>query len=87
MALRNPNDLSAYYLWSGFVSFKICAPYFTTGDVNLDDEIDVADINILINIILGNDDAGKYQGRADVTGDGVIDVSDINSVLNIIMTK
>lgn len=57
------------------------------GDVNGDGEVDVTDVNILINIILGKDSADNYDGRADVTGDGNTDVSDVNSLINIILNK
>lgn len=55
------------------------------GDVNGDGTVDVSDVNILINIILGNDEAGKYDGRADVTGDGTVDVSDANALINLVL--
>lgn len=55
------------------------------GDVNNDGAVDVSDVNIIINIILGNDQAENYGGRADVTGDGAVDVSDINVILNKIL--
>jgi len=61
------------------------APTYETGDVNGDGVIDVADINVLLNIILGNDSASNYGGRADVNGDGNVDVTDINAVLNIML--
>ncbi|MCQ2289474.1 MAG: dockerin type I repeat-containing protein, partial [Muribaculaceae bacterium] len=60
-------------------------PDFKTGDVNGDDTVDVTDLNILINIVLGNDNASNYGGRADVTGDGTVDVSDVNALLNIVL--
>jgi len=60
-------------------------PASLTGDVNGDGVVDVADINVLLNIILGNDSASNYGGRADVNGDGNIDVSDVNSVINIML--
>ena len=56
-----------------------------SGDVNGDGIVDVSDVNIIINIMLGKDTASKYNGRADVTGDGSVDVSDINTCLNIIL--
>lgn len=55
------------------------------GDVNGDGTVDVSDVNILINIILGNDDASKYDGRADVNGDGTVDVSDANALINLVL--
>ena len=57
------------------------------GDVNGDGSVDISDANILINIILGNDEAGKYDGRADVTGDGGVDVSDVNEIINLILNN
>lgn len=55
------------------------------GDVNGDGVVDVSDINVLINIILGVDDAANYGGRANVTGGESVDVSDINMVASIII--
>jgi len=55
------------------------------GDVNNDGVVDVTDVNILLNIILGLDDAANYDGRADVTGEGDVDVADVNAVINIIL--
>ena len=55
------------------------------GDVNGDGEVNIADINALVAIILGHvyDDATML--RADVNQDGEINISDINAVLTIIM--
>ncbi|WP_407401004.1 leucine-rich repeat protein [Sodaliphilus sp.] len=57
------------------------------GDVNGDGVVDISDVNILLNIVLGKDSASKYAGRADVTGDGNIDISDVNSCINIVLGK
>ena len=51
------------------------------GDVNGDMEVNIADINALIDIILTGDDA--MQG--DVNGDGEINIADINAVIDIIL--
>lgn len=51
------------------------------GDINGDNNVDVSDINIVINEILGI--GGTYN--ADVNGDGTTDVSDLNIVINIIL--
>ena len=55
------------------------------GDVNYDGKVDVKDLNILTNIVLGYDTASKYDGRADINGDGKTDVVDINMTINIIL--
>ncbi|MBR1803621.1 MAG: C10 family peptidase [Muribaculaceae bacterium] len=57
------------------------------GDVNLDGVVDVTDVNIVINIILGNDQAENYDRRAYITDDNDIDVSDVNALINIILGK
>lgn len=56
-----------------------------TGDVNGDGKVDVADINTIINVILENETAASYDGRADVNGDGKVDVADINAIIDIIL--
>ncbi len=57
------------------------------GDVNLDGTVDVADVNIVVNIILGLDQASNYDGRADVDSNGYVDVGDVNELVNIILGK
>ncbi|MBR1881782.1 MAG: chitobiase/beta-hexosaminidase C-terminal domain-containing protein [Muribaculaceae bacterium] len=57
------------------------------GDVNGDGEVDVNDVNILINIVLGKDDASKYEGRANVDGAGDVDVTDVNTLINLVLGK
>ncbi len=51
------------------------------GDVNGDNAVDVSDLNLIINKILG---MGNY-GNTDLNGDNTTDVSDINIVINIIL--
>lgn len=57
------------------------------GDVNADGVVDISDINIIINIMLGKDSADRYDGRAYVTEDNLIDVSDVNAIINIMLGK
>jgi hypothetical protein len=53
------------------------------GDLNDDGEVDVLDVVILINIILGFDDP-TYAG--DLNDDGAIDVIDVVLLVNIILS-
>lgn len=55
---------------------------YNRSDINNDGTIDITDINIIINIILGKDDAEKYDGRADVDQDNAVDMNDVNIVFN-----
>ena len=56
-----------------------------TGDVNGDGKVDIQDVNIIINILLGTDSADNYPGNANVDGQGGIDVADVNAVVNIML--
>ena len=55
------------------------------GDVNGDGEVNVADINAIVSIILGKPADDDTMLRADVNGDGEINIADINATVNIIM--
>lgn len=57
------------------------------GDVNLDGSVDVTDVNIVVNIVLGKDDAANYGGRAYINSDDSVDVADVNTLINIILGK
>ena len=57
------------------------------GDVDGNGVVDITDANILINIILGKDQAANYNGRADVDGNGTVDITDTNIVINKILGK
>ena len=57
-------------------------------DVNADGVWDIADVNILINIMLGRDKADNYNGRAYVTeGDEEVDIADVNECVNIMLGR
>lgn len=55
------------------------------GDVNSDGNVDVADINAIVNIMLGTAQASDYPGRADVNNDSKVDVADINTIVNLML--
>lgn len=54
------------------------------GDINGDGIIDVCDVNLAINFMLGKVETSEL---ADVNGDGKVDVTDINILINIILGK
>lgn len=53
------------------------------GDVNGDGEVNIADINALISMILSGDIADVAQ--ADVDADGEVGIADVNTVIDIIL--
>ncbi|MBR6283685.1 MAG: hypothetical protein IKR25_05250 [Muribaculaceae bacterium] len=55
------------------------------GDVDGSGVVDIDDLNILINIMLGNVPASNYGSQALVTDDDVVDIDDVNAVINIML--
>lgn len=56
------------------------------GDVDGNGIADISDMNIIINIILGQDSAESYGQRAFITeGDNQVDVADMNEIINILL--
>lgn len=55
------------------------------GDVNLDGEVSVADVNAVIQVLLGDAVAADLKGRADVNKDKEVTVADVNSVIGYIL--
>ena len=53
------------------------------GDVNRDLEVNIADVNAAIDIILGGNSS---TSAADVNGDGEINIADINALIDIILS-
>ena len=72
---------------SATCSVNVNGSSYLPGDVDGNGNVDGSDLNILINIILGKDNAANYDGRANVDGNGSIDGSDINSLINILLGK
>jgi len=60
-------------------------PTIATGDVNADGEVNIADVNALISIILGNSTEEDYAGVSDVNADAEINIADVNAVIAIIL--
>ncbi len=55
-----------------------------TGDLNGDGIVDITDVNMAINMVLGKTDK---TSAADVDGSGDVDITDVNLVINIALGK
>ena len=55
------------------------------GDVNYDGEVTIADVNMLIDLVLGAE-VGDVSW-ADVNGDGEVNIADVNAIINIIVNS
>ena len=54
-----------------------------TGDVNADGSVNVSDVTMLVNMILGIESLDR--DRANVNGDNDVNVSDVTALINIIL--
>ena len=52
------------------------------GDVNHDGEVNIADVNAVIDAILG----GVQDINFDVNGDGEVNIADVNAIIDIILS-
>jgi len=68
------------------VSMLVSGSSSMQGDINGDESINIQDIIILINFILGTDDpdTGEFNA-ADINSDGVLNIQDIILVVNLIL--
>ena len=74
-----------YVPGNGLAAYTLRDASAIPGDVNLDGVLDVADVNCVINVLLGNEPESTYDGRADVNGDGIVDISDVNAIIRLVM--
>lgn len=58
----------------------------TFGDLNNDGVVDVSDVNIIIDAVLGKIDMASV-GDYDLTDDGNVDVADVNALIDIVLGK
>ena len=73
-----PGDMTLYAKWEAALQ---------RGDINGDGKVDVSDVNIIINIMLGKAQASSYPGNPDLNNDNKVDVTDVNAVINIMLGK
>lgn len=57
-----------------------------TGDVNSDGEVDIDDISVLTDIILGSEGLVSDES-ADINQDGSVNIADVTALVNIILGR
>ena len=55
------------------------------GDVNSDGEVNIADANALINILLGAASQPCSSLLADANADGELNIADVNMIIDLIL--
>ena len=63
------------------------APEQVVGDVDGNGVVDVDDLNIIINIMVGKNSNPDFVAPADIDGNGNVDVDDLNRLINIMLHR
>lgn len=63
------------------ITFEDLTPVTLTGDVNGDGEVNIADVNAIIDMIL----AGASNSKADVNHDNEVNIADVNTIIDMIL--
>ena len=69
------------FIWQQFAHIVGVCMGHVHGDMNCDEEVNIADVNIIINSIL----EGENEPDNDVNGDGEVNIADIHAVIDIIL--
>jgi len=84
IALNNPDNTPTYLQDA---AFDIVVPVFATGDVNHDRSVNITDVMMTVNHVVGKTPLGFCEEDADINGDNVINISDIMSIVNILISE
>lgn len=84
IALLNPVQYT-YDDWQAMYVGLYPNRVHVVGDVDDSGIVDIDDVNIVINIILGQANAAQYGNNAYVTDDDIVDIEDVNAIINIIL--
>ena len=57
----------------------------SAGDLNLDGAIDVVDLQLCVNVVLGIEVSPDIIARADLNRDGEVTILDVQALVNIIL--
>ena len=84
---QTPNNMKKLMTLFAFVlvAFTANAQSTLKGDVNGDGEVNVTDVTMIVEHVLGQHNSSFIVANADVNGDGDITVTDVAEAVNIIL--
>ena len=68
------------------VTTKVVEPAWELGDVNHSGGVDIEDVTMLINAVLGTPAAGYYPEQANCDGEGSVDIADVTALINRVLS-
>lgn len=79
--LRSVNAYQNAFVWQQFDNIVGVCMTHVHGDMNCDEEVNIADVNIVIDAVIDGDD----DPDLDMNGDGEVNIADINAVIDVIL--
>ena len=61
-------------------------PVYQLGDVNMDGDVNIADVTALIDYLLNSDDSVIDQTAANVNEDNSVDISDVTHLIDMLLS-
>ena len=61
-------------------------PVYQLGDVNMDGDVNIADVTALIDYLLGGDESNINVDAADVNGDSAVNIADVTALIDMLLT-
>lgn len=61
-------------------------PVYQLGDVNMDGDVNIADVTALIDYLLNGDDSAIDLTAANVNEDNSVDISDVTHLIDMLLT-
>lgn len=62
-------------------------PTYKVGDVNMDGDVNIADVTALIDYLLGGGASAINLNAADVTGDSEVNIGDVTSLIDMLLSS
>ena len=78
------DDYRSTQYWSNFANCEAIVSNVLLGDVNLDGEITISDVNAEIQAMYSGNDC---EPLFDINGDGEINIADVNAIIDLIMSR
>ncbi|MBR6980750.1 MAG: Ig-like domain-containing protein [Prevotella sp.] len=81
-AVRAANEMGGL----GEATTAVVSTGWLPGDVNHDGEVNITDVTLTVNYLLGNEDNNFYLTEADANSDEQVNITDVTTIVNYVLT-
>ena len=87
MAANTPSTSTGANVFDIWLDKESGTPDLKRGDLNGDGTVDVTDVSMLIDVVLGKPINLAAGAKTDLNGDGTVDVTDVSLLIDIVLGK